>query len=186
MRKFILFFLVFLLFLSTLLPAKDFLKVGVFIGLLSSSDDTISKIYHSQDLIYGLRAGFHIWEGLYFWVAGSQYDMVSKTTITQEISRIRINPLHLSVRYTHHFTDWFGPYGFVGYSTIFFEENSDIGDTTGQSSGYSLGLGIEFRINPKFIIDTGVKYSSVSYSLGDEKIDLGGLQAAVSFLVVLF
>lgn len=165
--------------------ARDFLKIGVFAGFFSSNDESISRIYHSQDFIYGLKAGFHIWEGLYVWVAGAQYDMISETTVTKEISRIRLNPLHLSVRYTHSFNA-FGPYAFIGYSTVFFEESSDIGNTSGQSSGYSTGLGIEFRINQKFIIDAGVKFSRAIYSQGEETINLGGLQGSVAFIVVLF
>ncbi|MCK4766261.1 MAG: outer membrane beta-barrel protein [Candidatus Aminicenantes bacterium] len=142
----------------------------------------MNEIYGGEDVIYGLKIGVHIWQGFYVFLSGMQYAQVGETLLG-DITRLRLNPIDVSLRYTFAFGS-VNPYLESGFTYIYFIEKSDIGDTKNRGSGFSVDGGIEFKLSRRFILDVGVKYSQVKVSPGGFDVQLGGFQGGVSFLVI--
>ncbi len=181
MQRKVIFILLF--FCGITLFAGDLFKVGVTSGYFIPSDEIFKEVYDG-DLVYGLKLGVHVWNGFYVWVSGLQYKKFSETTYTGDITRLTLNPLYLSLRFTAPLGK-VNPYVGGGYTYLSFKEESTIGAIEDSGSGYCLEAGIEFNLSSRFILDLNAGYSSVSITPFDEKIDLGGAFAGLSFLVVI-
>lgn len=181
--------LLLLLTLSSIIFPKDLLKIGAYTGSFFPNDKRLKEIYNKVEIIYGLKVGVHVWNGFYVWLSGMQYKTFSETTLMGDITRLTLNPLHLSVRYTwkHRLIS---PYLQVGYTQVYFNEESDIGNKKDKITGYSLSTGIEFELSSRFIIDLGLKYSQAKKKIDiaeniKEEFNLGGFQIGISFLVII-
>jgi outer membrane protein W len=181
MQRKVAFFLV--LICGTTLFAGDLFKVGVTSGYFIPSNDIFREVYDG-DLVYGLKLGVHVWNGLYAYVSGLQYKKFSETTYTGDITRLTLNPIYLSLRYTAPLGKA-NPYVGGGYTYLKFKEESTIGDIEDSGNGYYLEAGIEFNLSSRFILDLNAGYNSVSITPFKEEIDLGGAFAGLSFLVVI-
>ncbi len=168
---------------------KQFLKFGPFSGVFFPNDAKLKEFYKSADIIYGLRLGVHVWNGFFIWFTGSQYKATTETTLLKDIARLTLNPLHLSVRYTLPYGS-LNPYIEVGYTQVYFKEESSLGTKKDKSTGYSLDSGIEFNLSSRIILDLGLKYTQAKIQINvsdsvKEEFDLGGFQIALSFLVFI-
>ena len=164
--------------------SRDLFKFGSYIGYFSPRDNNLSEIYDGgNDAIFGLKMGVHVWNGFYIWLSGMQYKKVSDTSFLDEITRLTINPLNLSLRYTYKWGS-INPYAEIGYTYLFFKEEANIGNVEGEGKGFSLDGGLEFWLSARFIVDFGIRYSQVKVSPTGDEIDLGGLQFGLAFLVV--
>jgi opacity protein-like surface antigen len=171
------------------LPAKRWVKIGPFVGAYFPHDAKLKDFYTSTDVIYGLRLGVHIWNGLFIWLTGSQFKAISETTILKDVTRLTLNPLHLSLRYTLPYGS-LNPYAQIGYTQIYFKEESVLGIKKDKSTGFSLGSGVEFNLSSHIILDLGLNYSQAKIKIQvsdsvEEEFDLGGFEVALSFLVFI-
>ena len=192
MRKIQIFFV--LLLFSAIIFSKDLLKIGAYTGYFSPRNDVLKQIYGEEDIIYGLKAGVHVWNGFYVWLSGMQYKRTSETTYTSEITTLTLNPIYISVRYTLEYRS-VNPYLEIGFAHLYFKERSkfgtsesEYGTVKSEGNGFSLDAGIEFKLSSKIILDVGIKYSQVKidFKVAEnewEEFDLGGFQAGISFLV---
>lgn len=172
-----------LLFISSvMLFPKDLIKAGVFAGYFTPQDEIFKKVYDGGgDLIYGLKIGLRVWNGFHIWISGSQYKKYSQMTFTEDITRITLNPIDISVKYTAPLGR-VNPYLGLGYSYLLFKENSAGGSLDDDESGYFVETGLEFNLSSRFILDCGVKYSWILVQPREDEINLGGIQVGVSFL----
>jgi len=177
MQRKVVFFLV--IICGTTLFAGDLFKVGVTSGYFMPSNDIFKEVYDG-DLVYGLKLGVHVWNGL----SGLQYKKFSETTYTGDITRLTLNPIYLSLRYTAPLGTA-NPYVGGGYTYLKFKEESTIGDIEDTGNGYYLEAGIEVNLSSRFILDLNAGYNSVSITTFKKEIDLGGAFAGLSFLVVI-
>lgn len=175
-----------LILLSSLIFSEVKIKFGAYMGYYSPREKVLKEIYGADDVIYGLKAGIHVWNGFYFWISGLQYKRISETTATGEITILTLNPIHFSVRYTYEIRT-INPYLELSFTYMNLKEKSRFGieDDSGfgtykdTTTGFSLDFGVEFELSSKIILDVGVKYSQAKV----EGNDLGGLQGGMSFLV---
>jgi len=174
-------FLVFLLLNSTIFPGN--VKLGSTIGYFSPEDKNLKEIYKGEDVIYGLKLGVRVWNKFYIWLSGMQFKKTAETTLLDDITTLTLNPITLSLRYTFALGT-VNPYLEGGYTYIFYNEKSDIGDVEGEGKGYSVDIGIEFKLSSRFIIDLGAKYSRATVRPTGFDVQLGGAQAGIAFLVV--
>lgn len=184
-------FLILILF-SVLIFPKDMIKVGAYSGYFSPRDEVLKGIYGKGDIVYGLKVGVRIWRGLYGWLSGMQYKSTGETSVTDEITTLTLNPIHISVRYTFELSK-VNPYLELGYNYMIFKEKSrfgtqfgtqsesEFGTTKDNGGGFCFDAGVEFKLSSKIILDVGMKYSRVKVL----DIDLGGFQAGLGFLVII-
>lgn len=172
-----------ILFLSSILFPRDAVKIGTYAGYFSPTDKTFKEIYKGEDVIYGLKLGVRIWKEFYLWLSGMQFKKTSETTLLSDITTLTLQPITLSLRYTFNLGT-VNPYLEGGYTYIFFKEESDIGDVDGEGKGYSLDAGIEFKLSPRFVIDLGARYSRATVRPTGFDVQVGGLQAGISLVVV--
>jgi opacity protein-like surface antigen len=175
-------FLFFVLLTSVLSP-KNTLKIGPYTGYFSPQGADMKKYYEGEDIIYGLKMGVRIWRGFYVWLSGMQFQKTSQTTLLADATTLTLNPINLSLRYTLNLGT-INPYLEGGYSYILYKEISDIGNVKGETRGYSVDAGIEFKLSAAFVIDLGVRYSQaeIDTTIFDGK--MGGTQAGAALLVV--
>lgn len=176
-------FLSFILFLLNITAFPGNLKLGPYIGYFSPEDRMLKEIYSGEDIIYGLSAGVRVWKEFYIRLSVMQFEKTSQTTLLGDVTTLRLNPVTLSLRYT--FTlGTVNPYLEGGYTYIYYNEKSDIGDVKGEGKGYSVDAGIEFKLSSRFIIDLGIKYSRAAVRPTGFDVQLGGAQAGIALLVV--
>jgi opacity protein-like surface antigen len=182
MKKAKIFFLIF--FISVLIFPKNLFKLGLYTGYFSPKDSILKEIYGGGNFTYGLNLGLHIWNGFYLCVSGMQYRKSSKTSYTQESTILTLNPLNFSLRYTLYLGK-INPYIAGGYTFIFFKESSDIGNIYEDGQGYSVDLGVEFKLCSWFIIDLGTRYTNVKVNPTGFDVHLGGWQVGLSFVFTI-
>ena len=175
-------FLILLLSAIVLYP-KNTIKIGAYAGYFRSNDSLFTDIYKGEDVIYGLKLGIRVWNNLSVWVSGYQFKQNGETTELNDSTTLQLNPIHLSLRYTFKLGA-IKPYLEGGYSYIHYKETSDIGDSSGNGSGYSIDAGLEIQLSSHFMIDLGAKYTDCKVQTNGEDIQLGGAQAGLAFLVV--
>jgi opacity protein-like surface antigen len=172
-----------ILLLGSILFPRDAVKIGVYTGYFSPTDETFKKIYQGEDVIYGLKLGVRIWREFYLWLSGMQFKKTSETTLLSDITTLTLQPVTFTLRYTFNLGA-VNPYLEGGYTYIFFKEESDIGDVDGEGKGYSLDTGIEFKLSSRFVIDLGVRYSRATVRPTGFDVQLGGVQAGISLVIV--
>ena len=174
--------ILFIFMLSPTIFSQDFIKIGAYSGYFSPKDAILNEVYGGKDVMIGLKIGVHVWQGFYAYLSSMQYKQVGKTRLG-DVTRLQLNPLALSLRYTFSL-GIVNPYLESGFTQVYFSEKSDIGSTKDSGSGFSADAGIEFRLSNRFIFDLGAQYSRVRVKPGDIEVDLGGFRVGVSFLVV--
>ena len=172
-----------ILLLGFFLFPRDNVKIGAYAGYFSPTDEQFKKIYKGEDITYGLKLGIRIWNEFYLWLSGMQFKKTSETTLLSDITTLTLRPLNLSLRYTFNL-GVVNPYLEGGYTYIFFKEDSEIGNVDGEGKGYSLDAGIEFKLSSRFVIDLGARYSRATVRPTGFDVQLGGVQAGISLLVV--
>jgi len=177
------------LLICNLIFSQGLLKLGPYTGAAFPNDSLLKEIYGEGDVVYGLKLGVHIWNGFYVFVSGMQYKTVGETTQLGDITRLVINPVNLSLRYTMPLRT-FNPYMQFGYTHLYFTEESAIHTTEDDGNGFSLVTGVEIQLSKRFILDLGLRYSSVKIQIQvsdelSEEFDLGSFQIGLSFLVFL-
>jgi opacity protein-like surface antigen len=183
MKKRVVFMVIFLSIAAFTVMPKDLIKAGVAAGYFSPRDEIFKEVYDGGgDMIYGLKVGVRVWNGFFIWLSGSQYKKYSEMTFTSDITRLTLNPIDISLRYTASLGR-VNPFLGLGYTYLLFKERSAVGRLDDEGSGLFVEAGLEFSLSSRFILDVGAKYSQIRVQPTDDEIDLGGLQAGVSFLV---
>ena len=159
-------------------------KIGAFAGYFATADKQFKETYSEGDVIYGVKLGFRVYKGLSLWVSGGQFKGTGETSLLGDITNITVNPIDLSVRYTFRLGA-FNPYLEGGFTYIYFNETSDIGDTKSEGKGYFLSIGGEIKLSSHFSIDIGAKISRAKVNPKGEDVELGGTQAGLSLLIAL-
>lgn len=172
-----------ILLLSSILFPRDAFKIGAYTGYFSPADENLKEIYKGEDIIYGLKLGVRIWREFYLWLSGMQFKKTSETTLLSDITTLTLQPITLTLRYTFNL-GMLNPYLEGGYSYIFFKEESDIGNVDGEGKGFLLDAGIEFKLSSRFVIDLGVRYTQAEVRPTGFEVQLGGVQAGISLVVV--
>lgn len=180
MKKIII-FLVFTL-INISIFSKDTLRIGIYSGYFFPRDNMLKEIYKKEGVIYGFKLGVRVWKGLSLWLSGMQYQKIAETFPLGDRTKLILNPINLSIRYTFRLGR-INPYVEGGYTYVFFKELSDIGDVESEGKGYSLDTGIEMKLASWFMIDIGVKYSSVEVNPTGFDVDIGGFQAGIALLL---
>lgn len=172
----------FIFLMSCTIFSQDFMKIGAYSGYFSPKDAILNEVYGGKDVIVGLKIGVHLWHGFYAYLSSMQYKQVDETRLG-DVTRLTLNPLSLSLRYTFSI-GVANPYLESGFTQVYFSEKSDIGSTKDKGSGFSTDAGVEFRLSNRFVLDLGAQYSRVNVDSGDIEVDLGGFRVGLSFLVV--
>jgi len=170
-------------FLCMVIFPKDVLKIGAYAGYFSPADQTFKDVYHGEDVTYGLKLGVRVVNNFSLWVAVLQFKKDGETKALGDSTTLRLNPIHLTARYTFKL-GIVNPYVEGGYTHIFYNEKSVIGDKTGEGKGYCLDAGLEFRMSSHFVIDIGAKYSRSTVQVDNLDVELGGIQAGATLLLV--
>lgn len=169
--------LIFFSLLPCMAAFADTLRLGGFVGWFSARDAVLKEVYTGRDMTYGARLSLRIWGGLSAAVSGAQYRQNGTTTLLKDETRITINPLTASLRYTIPLGR-INPYLGGGYCYVFYKEESLIGGSRGEGSGYSLEAGLDVGISSLIHLDLGVTWNDVRVTPTPEaEVQLGGLQA---------
>lgn len=179
-----------ILILSLTLNSKDFLRFGPYAGYFNPRNQDLKDIYDGgQDIMYGLKLGVRVWRGFTVNLAGYQYLKTSKTNLLEDVTRLTLNPINLSVRYSFPLKV-LHPYVELGYTYIYFKEEANLGDqgigeVKDDDYGYSIDFGIELQLSTHFILDLGGKYSQLKVQPKTDEVDLGGFQVGLTFWVLI-
>jgi hypothetical protein len=164
-------------------PKKNLaVKIGPYAGFFQPRDANLKTIYGDGDVIYGGRLGIHVWQGVYVWFSASQFQVIAKTTFSEEKTTLTLNPYSAFLRGSLSL-GFFCPYVGIGYTYMAFKEESEIGNVTGNGGNTSYEAGFELKMNRHFIMDLGVRYDLIKVSPTDFEVDVGGLQAGISLVV---
>ncbi|MCX6557836.1 MAG: hypothetical protein NTW95_10470 [Candidatus Aminicenantes bacterium] len=164
-------------------PKKNLaVKIGPYAGFFQPRDANLKSIYGDGDVIYGGRLGIHIWQGVYVWFSASQFQVIAKTTFTEEKTTLTLTPFSAFLRGGLRL-GFFCPYVGIGYTYMAYKEQSEIGNVTGNGGNTSYEAGFELKMNRHFIMDLAVRYDLIKVNPTGFDIDLGGLQAGFSLLV---
>ncbi len=160
------------------------LKFGPYGGIYLPQDAVLKTVYGSVDVIYGGRLGVRLWRGIYFWLSAARIRAMGKTTFLEEKTVLTLTPLSAFLRLGLSLGA-VKPYAGIGFTTMSFKEESEIGNTKGHGNNVSLEAGFELKMNRNFFLDFGARFDQIKIQAGEleEKIDLGGLQAAVALLI---
>jgi len=158
-------------------------KLGPYTGYFAPADENLKAVYTEGSVIYGLKMGVRVWNGLSIWLSGSQFRHTGETVPLKDITTLRLTPLNLSLRYSFRLGR-VNPYLAGGYSYVSYKEESNIGSADGIGRGYSIDAGLEFGLSSHFCLDLTIRYSQVEVGLEKSTVQLGGAQAGLSFLVV--
>lgn len=176
--------LVFLFLAAMALPARG-VKFGAYVGGFVPRDSVFQTIYGDDaDLTYGLEIDAVLWRGFSLRLRAGHYQRNGETSFTGEISRLRLFPLTLGLRYTFRMTR-VQPFLEAGYHHLLITETSAIGETSEQGGGYDLTAGVGFPLSSRFSLEIAVHYTDVSISDAPQSIQMGGLAAGLAFLVSL-
>jgi opacity protein-like surface antigen len=182
MKKF--FLLIFTVSLCLTIFPKETLKIGAYTGYFSPRDNTLKQIYSKDNIVYGIKIGARIWKTFYIWISGEHFSKSSETTLLGDTTKLTVNPITLSLGYSIPLGK-IKPYIGAGYTYFYYKERSDIGNVSGEGQGYSLNTGIEFGFSSSFRLDLGLVYSDGTVKPTGFNVQLGGLQASISFLIVI-
>jgi opacity protein-like surface antigen len=160
----------------------NLIKIGPYAGYFQPQDGVLKQIYGKGDVLYGGRIGIHVWNGFYIWLSASRYQVISKTTFSEDKTTLTLTPFSAFLRYGLRL-GFFTPYAGIGFTYLDFNEESLIGNTKGNGSNTSYEAGFELRMNRHFFIDLGARYNKLKVSPTGFDIDLGGVQAGLSLLV---
>ncbi|MCX6554599.1 MAG: PKD domain-containing protein [Candidatus Aminicenantes bacterium] len=164
-------------------PKKNLaIKIGPYAGFFQPRDANLKSIYGDGDVIYGGRLGIHVWQGVYVWLSASRFQVIAKTTFSEEKTTLTLTPLSAFLRGGLSL-GFFCPYVGIGYTHMTFKEESEIGNVKGDGGNTSYEAGFELKMNRHFIMDLGVRYDLIKVNLTGFDVDLGGLQAGISLLV---
>ncbi|MBN1196459.1 MAG: outer membrane beta-barrel protein [Candidatus Aminicenantes bacterium] len=176
--------LVFFFLTAVALPGRG-VKFGAYVGGFLPRDSFFQTIYGDDvDLTYGLEIDASLWRGFSLRLRAGHYQRNGETSFTGEISRLRLYPLTLGLRYTF-LMKRVQPFLEAGYHHLVITETSAIGDIREQGGGYDLTAGVGFPLSARFSLEIAVHYTDVSISIAPEPIQMGGLAAGFAFLVFL-
>ncbi|MBN2398705.1 MAG: hypothetical protein JXI33_00005 [Candidatus Aminicenantes bacterium] len=160
------------------------LKIGPYGGIYLAQDAVLKTVYGSVDVIYGARFGVRLWRGIYFWLSAARFRAMGKTTLLEEETVLILTPLSAFLRLGLSLGN-VKPYAGIGFTTMSFKEESEIGNTNGHGNNVSLEAGFELQMNRNFLLDFGARFDQIKIQASEleEKIDLGGLQVGVALLI---
>lgn len=175
---------VFLILAAVALPARA-VKLGAYVGGFIPRDSVFQTIYGDDaDLTYGLEIDVSVWHGFSLRLRAGHYQRNGETSFTGEISRLRLYPLTLGLRYTFRLKR-VQPFLEAGYHYLLVTETSAIGETSEQGGGYDLTAGAGFPLSSRFSLEVAVHYTDVSITAATQTIQMGGFSAGLAFLVLL-
>jgi len=177
-----LFFLCLIILCTFFLTSADLIKIGPYAGYFMTRDADFKQIYKEGDLIFGGRLGVKLWKGFYFCLSYSHMETASKTTFSEEITVLTLNPATFSLRYYSKF-GFFQPYLGLGYTFLRFKEDSDLGRVRGNGKNFSYEGGMELKLSTNIGLDLGIKYDRIVVNPTGFDINLGGLQAGLSLIL---
>lgn len=172
------------LLLSVMTLQGGIVKIGAFAGYFGTADNQLKDTYSEGDVVYGVKLGFRVYKGLSIWLSGSQFKSTGETSLLGDITTLTLNPIDLSLRYTFRL-GFFNPYLEGGFTYIYYNEQSDIGDEKGEGRGYFLSVGGEIKLSQRFSIEIGAKISRSKVSPKNFDVELGGTQAGMSLIISL-
>lgn len=177
-----------------LLGQKNLFRIGPYAGYYTPSDELFNEYYQTKDIVFGLNTGVKIWKGIHAYAFFYQYELISKTTITEEISRLKMIPISFGARYEYQYK-FLRPFVGIGYTMVLFTEINAI-EPEGKkdiASGLNFNLGCGFQISEHFMIQVSIMKSDAFYkneidpAEGKiETINIGAFQMGVSFIVMIF
>jgi hypothetical protein len=173
------------IFIAKVAPGRKkhpLLKFGPYAGYFGPQHDWFKKIYGEGDVIYGARLGVHLWKGFYFWLSASQFQVIAKTTFTEDKTTLTLLPFSAFLRYSIRLA-FIHPYMGIGYTYMNFKEESAIGNTSGNGNNRTVEAGFELKMNRHFIVDFNARYDMIKVKPTGFEIDLGGLQTGIALLV---
>lgn len=183
-----------LVFLGVTLTAspQGLIKLGPRVTYYATQDDLLSTYYAPNDLMFGFQAGVKIWRGIHLFAGVDRLEMVSRTSETGDLARLKVTPFFLTAAYYYDLKKVI-PFAGLGYSRVYFREESSISPDPmeGQPPGYHLVIGCGFRFSPRVMVflsarKTGAVFENQLTADISETIDMGGIQAGLSFFIVLF
>lgn len=177
--------LVFLFLTATLLPARG-VEFGVYLDGFFPRDNLLKEIYgNTPEVEFGLTAGIPVWNGFSLRLAAGHFQRNGETSYTGEISRLRLYPLILGLRYTLG-RGGVRPFIQAGYVHLIIRETAGIGENREQRGGPALSVGAGFSLSSRFHFECRVRYTDVTVPGPlDASIQMGGLSAGFAFLVHL-
>lgn len=177
--------LVFLLLAATLLPGRG-VEFGAYLDGVFPGDNLLKEIYgNSPEMEFGLTAGIPIWNGFSLRLAAGHFQRNGETSYTGEVSRLRLYPLAMELRYALG-RGGVRPYVQAGYVHLIIRETAGIGEYKEQRGGPALSVGTEFSLSSRFHFECRVRYTDVRVPGPlDASIQMGGLSAGFAFLVHL-
>lgn len=183
MKRTILVFAMIILALPLFLPGQ-MIKIGPYAGYFRTNDPMLEEIYKDAELIFGGRGAINLWRGFYLWFSYSHCEFVSKTTFSEEITVLVINPATVTLRYQLK-TKVLQPYIGAGYTYLRYKEEAAIGQVKGTANDISYEGGLELKLSANVGFDIGVRYDRllVNPTNSPSSIDLGGLQAGITLII---
>lgn len=183
MKRIFLVLTIFLLASPAFLPGQLF-KIGPYAGYFRANAPELEEIYKEGELIFGGRAAINLWRGFYLWFSYSHCEFVSKTTFSEEITVLMLNPATVSLRYQLR-TKILQPYIGAGYTYLRYKEEAAIGQIKGTAGDISYEGGLELKLSANVGFDIGVRYERLMVNPTDfpSPVDLGGLQAGLTLII---
>jgi|GEM_PF-6745016 len=159
--------------------------LGASLSAFVPRDSLFREIYgDGPDAEYGLTLGVQFWKGLSCWISGGQYMRNGETSYTKEITRLRIYPIRLALRYAF-LGRRFSPFLEAGYLHLHVTEKTANEENTPKGDGYSLAVGTQIRLSSRFHLELNFRFSDVNASAGNTSIQMGGLAGGIVFFVRL-
>ena len=147
MKKYLI--ICFLIFISLNLAGQnDLFRIGPYTGYYSPSDELFNTFYQTKDIIFGLNTGVKIWKGIHAYGYFYQYELISKTTVTQDISRFKMIPISLGLKYEYQYK-FLRPFAGIGYTMVFWSETNAIAPEgkKDMASGFNINAGCGLQIS---------------------------------------
>ncbi len=176
--------LVCLLLTSAVLPGRS-VEFGAYLGAFMPRDTQFKSVYGDDaELTYGLTLGIKLWRGFSLRLYAGQYQREGETSVTKEITRLRLYPITLGLRYTMRLKR-VQPFLEAGYHHLQVRETAAIGDINANGNGFALTAGAGFPLSSRFSLQTYIQYTEVSVTVGVNSVQMGGAGAGLAFLVHL-
>lgn len=164
--------------------ARDLLKMGPIFAHYRPNDKVVKEIYGAGGPIYGFRIGALLPAGWSVWFGYSQYRQISKTTYSDQLTTMALNPLTVSVRYTLPLRFFILPYAGVGYAHIGFKEESGVGKIQGNGGSITFDAGVEIKIIRHIYLEGIFRYDRINVNPTGFPVDVGGTQFGGSLIFV--
>ena len=160
-------------------------RFGATLGVFAPRDNVFKSIYGSAaDVSPGLVLGVPLWRGLSLRLEAEYYERNGETSFTGEITRLRIYPLVLGLRYTLPLRR-VRPFLEAGYLHLQLTETAAIGSSSRNGGGYALCLGAVFPLSSRFELETFFRYTDVAVNADPQAVQMGGMAGGLAFLVRL-